>query len=87
MNSHDCQSVLSGISIQFTGQPTIVFYASTIFQALGFQSGEKATLASLGIGFAKVCNLYCLCVKHCFRFSLLTSYSVGNKTLTENPKT
>lgn len=39
---------------QFTGQPTIVFYASTIFQALGFQSGEKATLASLGIGIAKL---------------------------------
>jgi len=39
---------------QFTGQPTIVFYASTIFQALGFQTGEKATLASLGIGIAKL---------------------------------
>lgn len=39
---------------QFTGQPTIVYYASTIFQALGFQSGEKATLASLGIGLAKL---------------------------------
>lgn len=39
---------------QFTGQPTIVFYASTIFEALGFQSGEKATLASLGIGLAKL---------------------------------
>lgn len=32
----------------------MVYYASTIFQALGFQSGEKATLASLGIGIAKV---------------------------------
>ena len=40
--------------LQFTGQPTIVYYASTIFQALGFQSSEKATLASLGIGLAKV---------------------------------
>ncbi|KAK2562364.1 Solute carrier family 2, partial [Acropora cervicornis] len=39
---------------QFTGQPTIVYYASTIFQALGFQSSEKATLASLGIGLAKI---------------------------------
>lgn len=39
---------------QFTGQPTVVYYASTIFQALGFQSGEKATLASLGIGIAKL---------------------------------
>jgi len=33
----------------------VVYYASTIFQALGFQSGENATLASLGIGIAKVC--------------------------------
>ena len=33
----------------------MVYYASTIFQALGFQSGENATLASLGIGIAKVC--------------------------------
>ena len=32
----------------------MVYYASTIFQALGFQSGDKATLASLGIGIAKV---------------------------------
>lgn len=32
----------------------MVYYASTIFQALGFQSGEKATLASLGIGIAKL---------------------------------
>ncbi|XP_029185317.2 solute carrier family 2, facilitated glucose transporter member 12-like isoform X1 [Acropora millepora] len=39
---------------QFTGQPAIVYYASTIFQALGFQSSEKATLASLGIGLAKI---------------------------------
>ncbi|KAL9980903.1 hypothetical protein ACROYT_G009544 [Oculina patagonica] len=39
---------------QFTGQPTVIYYASTIFQALGFQSGEKATLASLGIGIAKL---------------------------------
>lgn len=46
---------------QFTGQPTIVYYASTIFQALGFQSGEKATLASLGIGIAKlVCTVISL---------------------------
>ena len=46
--------ILSFVGSQFTGQPTIVFYASTIFEALGFQSGEKATLASLGIGLAKV---------------------------------
>jgi len=39
---------------QFSGQPTVVYYASTIFQALGFQSGENATLASLGIGIAKL---------------------------------
>ena len=39
---------------QFTGQTNVVYYASTIFQALGFQSRENATLASLGIGAAKV---------------------------------
>lgn len=39
---------------QFSGQPTVVYYASTIFQALGFQSGINATLASLGIGIAKL---------------------------------
>ncbi|KAJ7373800.1 hypothetical protein OS493_009122 [Desmophyllum pertusum] len=39
---------------QFTGQTNVVYYASTIFQALGFQSRENATLASLGIGAAKL---------------------------------
>ena len=55
LRSRICQwYLLLTDSSQFTGQPTIVYYASTIFQALGFQSGEKATLASLGIGLAKV---------------------------------
>ncbi|XP_032220326.2 solute carrier family 2, facilitated glucose transporter member 12-like isoform X1 [Nematostella vectensis] len=39
---------------QITGQPTVVYYASTIFEDIGFHSGTKATLASLGIGLAKL---------------------------------
>lgn len=39
---------------QFTGQPNVLFYASTIFHSVGFQSNASAVLASVGLGFVKV---------------------------------
>lgn len=39
---------------QFTGQPNVLFYASTIFHSVGFQSDSSAVLASLGLGLVKV---------------------------------
>lgn len=39
---------------QFTGQPNVLLYASTIFHTLGFQSTDSAVLASLGLGVVKV---------------------------------
>lgn len=39
---------------QFTGQPNVLFYASTIFHSVGFQSNSSAVLASLGLGLVKV---------------------------------
>ncbi|CAH2250230.1 solute carrier family 2, facilitated glucose transporter member 12 isoform X1 [Pelobates cultripes] len=40
--------------VQITGQPNILFYASTVLKSVGFQSNEAATLASTGIGVVKV---------------------------------
>ncbi|XP_023280591.1 solute carrier family 2, facilitated glucose transporter member 10 [Seriola lalandi dorsalis] len=39
---------------QFTGQPNVLFYASTIFHSVGFQSDASAVLASVGLGLVKV---------------------------------
>nr|XP_015220197.1 PREDICTED: solute carrier family 2, facilitated glucose transporter member 10 [Lepisosteus oculatus] len=39
---------------QFTGQPNVLFYASTIFHSVGFQSDSSAVLASVGLGAVKV---------------------------------
>ncbi|XP_028303104.1 solute carrier family 2, facilitated glucose transporter member 10 [Gouania willdenowi] len=39
---------------QFTGQPNVLLYASTIFCSAGFQSGSSAALASIGLGCVKV---------------------------------
>lgn len=39
---------------QFTGQPNVLLYASTIFTSVGFQSNASAVLASVGLGFVKV---------------------------------
>ncbi|MCI4390421.1 hypothetical protein PGIGA_G00122550 [Pangasianodon gigas] len=39
---------------QFTGQPNVLFYASTVFQSVGFESDASAVLASLGLGVIKV---------------------------------
>ncbi|NXE15600.1 GTR12 protein, partial [Lophotis ruficrista] len=40
--------------VQTTGQPNILFYASTILKSVGFQSNEAASLASTGVGVIKV---------------------------------
>ncbi|NWU65526.1 GTR12 protein, partial [Pterocles burchelli] len=40
--------------LQTTGQPNILFYASTVLKSVGFQSNEAASLASTGIGVVKV---------------------------------
>lgn len=39
---------------QFTGQPNILSYASTIFHSVGLQSDASAALASVGLGLVKV---------------------------------
>nr|XP_040058618.1 solute carrier family 2, facilitated glucose transporter member 10 isoform X2 [Gasterosteus aculeatus aculeatus] len=39
---------------QFTGQPNVLLYASTIFHAVGFRSNASAVLASVGLGSVKV---------------------------------
>ncbi|XP_063814997.1 solute carrier family 2, facilitated glucose transporter member 10 [Pseudophryne corroboree] len=39
---------------QLTGQPNVLYYASTIFRAVGFQSNSSAVLASVGLGIVKV---------------------------------
>lgn len=39
---------------QFTGQPNVLFYASTVFQSAGFESDASAVSASLGLGIVKV---------------------------------
>ncbi|XP_062310533.1 solute carrier family 2, facilitated glucose transporter member 10 [Osmerus eperlanus] len=39
---------------QFTGQPNVLLYASTIFHSVGFQSDSSAILASVGLGVVKV---------------------------------
>nr|XP_008112753.1 PREDICTED: solute carrier family 2, facilitated glucose transporter member 12 isoform X1 [Anolis carolinensis] len=40
--------------VQTTGQPNILFYASTVLKSVGFHSNEAATLASTGVGAVKV---------------------------------
>ncbi|XP_069808896.1 solute carrier family 2, facilitated glucose transporter member 10 isoform X2 [Dendropsophus ebraccatus] len=39
---------------QLTGQPNVLYYASTIFRSVGFQSDSSAMLASVGLGAVKV---------------------------------
>ncbi|XP_055964425.1 solute carrier family 2, facilitated glucose transporter member 10 isoform X2 [Sorex fumeus] len=39
---------------QLTGQPNVLYYASTIFHAVGFHGGSSAVLASVGLGAVKV---------------------------------
>ncbi|KAM6459890.1 solute carrier family 2, facilitated glucose transporter member 12 isoform 1-T1 [Liasis olivaceus] len=40
--------------VQTTGQPNILFYASTVLKSVGFQSNAAASLASTGVGAVKV---------------------------------
>ncbi|XP_035178342.1 solute carrier family 2, facilitated glucose transporter member 12 [Oxyura jamaicensis] len=40
--------------VQTTGQPNILFYASTVLKSVGFESNEAASLASTGVGVVKV---------------------------------
>ncbi|NXO00377.1 GTR12 protein, partial [Rhinopomastus cyanomelas] len=40
--------------VQITGQPNILYYASTVLKSVGFQSNEAASLASTGVGVVKV---------------------------------
>ncbi|KAK0133042.1 Solute carrier family 2, facilitated glucose transporter member 10 [Merluccius polli] len=39
---------------QFSGQPNVLLYASTIFHSLGFHGNASAVLASVGLGLVKV---------------------------------
>ncbi|XP_004586142.2 solute carrier family 2, facilitated glucose transporter member 10 [Ochotona princeps] len=39
---------------QLTGQPNVLYYASTIFHSVGFRVGSSAVLASVGLGVVKV---------------------------------
>ncbi|XP_073436668.1 solute carrier family 2, facilitated glucose transporter member 10 isoform X3 [Dendrobates tinctorius] len=39
---------------QLTGQPNVLYYASTIFRSVGFWSNSSAILASVGLGVVKV---------------------------------
>lgn len=39
---------------QLTGQPNVLYYASTIFHSVGFRAGSSAMLASMGLGVVKV---------------------------------
>lgn len=39
---------------QLTGQPNVLYYASTIFHSVGFHGGSSAVLASVGLGTVKV---------------------------------
>lgn len=53
------QDVLSSVCLsecfQATGQPNVLYYAPTIFKAVGFHSDTAATLATVGVGVVKVC--------------------------------
>ena len=42
------------VFLQFTGQPSVLYYAPSIFENIGFQSHSAATLATVGIGITKV---------------------------------
>ncbi|KAM4623152.1 solute carrier family 2, facilitated glucose transporter member 10 [Discoglossus pictus] len=39
---------------QLTGQPNVLYYASTVFRSAGFKSNSSAVLASIGLGVVKV---------------------------------
>lgn len=39
---------------QITGQPSVLYYAASIFQQAGFAGAEEATRVSLILGFFKL---------------------------------
>ncbi|KAG8447057.1 hypothetical protein GDO86_014488 [Hymenochirus boettgeri] len=41
---------------QLTGQPNVLYYASTVFHSVGFQSDSSAMLASVNLGVVKVAS-------------------------------
>lgn len=51
-----CLLVACGLALlqQFTGQPNVLYYGSTLFKAAGFKTDRQATLANMLIGVAKV---------------------------------
>ncbi|XP_061793790.1 solute carrier family 2, facilitated glucose transporter member 10 isoform X1 [Nerophis lumbriciformis] len=57
---------------QFTGQPNVLFYASTIFHSAGFQSADSAVLATVGVGLVKVLATF---------ISMVCSDRVGRRPL------
>ncbi|KAK2874616.1 hypothetical protein Q8A67_021769 [Cirrhinus molitorella] len=60
------------LSQQFTGQPNVLFYASTILFSVGFQSNASAVLASVGLGIVKVIATL---------FAMVCSDKVGRRSL------
>ncbi|XP_017548232.1 solute carrier family 2, facilitated glucose transporter member 10 isoform X1 [Pygocentrus nattereri] len=60
---------------QFTGQPNVLFYASTIFRSVGFRDYASAVLASVGLGIVKVIStsVAMLCADKAGRRLLLIS--------------
>ncbi|KAM5135726.1 solute carrier family 2, facilitated glucose transporter member 10 [Mantella aurantiaca] len=58
---------------QLTGQPNVLYYASTIFQSVGYQSNSSAVLASVGLGVVKVLSTFValICVDRAGRRILL----------------
>ncbi|XP_072046507.1 solute carrier family 2, facilitated glucose transporter member 10-like [Amphiura filiformis] len=83
---------------QFTGQVSVLYYAPSVFQALGFESNTSATLATVGLGIVKVLATIgsLLCVDRVGRRSLLllgatcmmlVTFALGMVTLMIHPVT
>lgn len=54
MRMRTCIGLGLVLSQQFTGQPNLLLYASTVFHTLGFQKDNSSVLATLGLGVVKV---------------------------------
>ncbi|ELU03336.1 hypothetical protein CAPTEDRAFT_228172 [Capitella teleta] len=54
---------------QVTGQPTVLYYAPTIFKLVGFVADTAATLATVGLGVVKVLStlVALFCIDHAGR--------------------
>ncbi|XP_072412475.1 solute carrier family 2, facilitated glucose transporter member 10 isoform X1 [Chiloscyllium punctatum] len=66
------------LSQQLTGQPNVLYYASTIFRSVGFRSNASAVLASVGLGIIKVVTtvVAMICTDKVGRRTLLIAGSV-----------